>query len=106
MTRQVLPHPWTPASASTNRAMETNYQESISEGVSAFDGDANRDSLKRQCSTQLLASMVEESSRKKPKINKRMMCPHCDMNLSTKTWRRHKALFFQEDGTWVKMYQL
>ena len=58
---------------STNRAMEIDYQESISEGVSAFDDDANRDSLKRQCSTQLLASMVEESSKKKPKINKRMM---------------------------------
>lgn len=53
--------------------------------------------------SQLLASRIVESSvRTKPKVGRREVCPHCNLLLSTKTLKRHRALFFNNDnGTWI-----
>lgn len=51
----------------------------------------------------MLASRVEQSSRKRPRDPPpRELCPHCDQNLNIKTFKKHKTLFCRSDGTWVK----
>ena len=32
----------------------------------------------------------------------RQLCPHCDQDLSQKTFRKHRKLFCRSDGSWVR----
>lgn len=41
---------------------------------------------------------------KRARDQDRELCPHCDQNLSVKTFKKHKTLFLKSDGTWIKSY--
>lgn len=47
-------------------------------------------------------SRVQQSSRKRPIVIPREVCPHCDQSLSIKTLKKHKTLFLKGDGTWIR----
>ncbi len=50
-----------------------------------------------------LASRVEESSKNRSRANKlkRKHCEHCNQDLTTKTFKKHRNLYFRDDGTWI-----
>lgn len=53
----------------------------------------------------LLASRVAKlSSKRRSAITPnqpRHLCPHCNRNLCAKTLKKHKRLYFNDDGTWI-----
>ena len=54
-----------------------------------------------------LVSRVEESSssttrNSRPKAQKRKYCEHCSQDLTLKTYKKHRNLYFKDDGTWMK----
>lgn len=53
---------------------------------------------------KMLVSRVRGSARKRARDQDRELCPHCDQNLSVKTFKKHKTLFLKSDGTWIKSY--
>ena len=73
-----------------------------SEGSSASTSNTGLASRKR-CSLSAKVGFVAESAGHRF-ADKGIFCPHCDATLSSKTFRRHKSLYFsQKDDTWMKM---
>ena len=60
-----------------------------------------------KCTSSFLAPRIAESSRRKAKITLRanslrsQLCGHCNQNLSLKTFKKHKKLYYKSDGTWL-----
>jgi hypothetical protein len=61
-------------------------------------------SQKRSLLSAKISSVTESAGRKG--ADKSIFCPHCDSSLSSKTFRRHKSLYFDlNEGTWTKLEQ-
>ena len=45
---------------------------------------------------------MEPPSTKRPRLNQRI-CPHCGEIVSYKTYRAHKRLYCNDDGTWLSV---
>ena len=70
-------------------------KRSVSDSVAAGGANSVR---KKRSSLSVKVDSVTESVSRKPAES--VYCPHCDSSLSSKTYRRHKSLYFDE-GTWT-----
>ena len=67
----------------------------------------SKDGSRDPASSSVLASRIA-LLRKRPVESASMLstnrqfCPHCDLNLALKTFRKHRKLFFRSDGSWVR----
>lgn len=74
---------------------------SLSSSDSVAVGDASSIRRKRSSLSVKVDSVMESVSRRRAES---VYCPHCDSSLSSKTYRRHKSLYFDE-GTWTTIGQ-
>lgn len=51
--------------------------------------------------TSTIASRLAKSRKTRTSTFRTRQCPHCDRNLTLKTFKRHQRLYCRSDGTWI-----